>query len=183
MFIEIWMNNNRDCFAFARYFHGLTWACSNSLVKGVTSLRNVETEHVSSPTTTPEEIPEETEKRRLFSEPAPSWWRVMDSNHRRLRRRIYSPLPLAARATRHFYLFLPDLSGKGAKITQRPCPTPNRAQLVRIHAVFRRVCVPVGGLRTSESSQIRRADSFSFQSCPTTSLSARLMAIHRREQG
>ena len=28
------------------------------------------------------------------------WWRVKDSNLRRLSRRIYSPLPLAARATR-----------------------------------------------------------------------------------
>src|SRR5260370_13682796 len=28
------------------------------------------------------------------------WWRVMDSNHRRLSRRFYRPLPLAARATR-----------------------------------------------------------------------------------
>ncbi len=31
---------------------------------------------------------------------APHVWRVMDSNHRRQSRRIYSPLPLAARATR-----------------------------------------------------------------------------------
>ncbi len=54
----------------------------------------------------PEGEPSQGNPGRLDPEPRLRW-RVMDSNHRRLCRQIYSLLPLAARATLRVFCFLP----------------------------------------------------------------------------
>ena len=55
-------------------------------------------------------------------------WRVKDSNLRRQSRRIYSPLPLAARATRHDagrgYTGLKSLSSAEPATPETPPPAP-----------------------------------------------------------